>query len=843
MTISARGLGELAGLLRRRTHDIVDEWSVVVRARGLPDGVELPALIDHVPAVLEAVADSLDAAAVGRSAMPPRHEAGVHAVQRLRHGYGLPDVLAEYAALRRCVVERALRELPTVDPAALAILHAGIDEAVALTTSRFLEVRERVMSAIERITSVAIGVVDIDELLRTILGALVASSEVFDAAAFLLLEGDRLRARASYGFDDAPELARSTAVGEGFAGRVAAERRAMLRCDGRSASTFGDDLRLVYGLPFLHGARVLGVVLVASRSVDSVPDELQFLLRITATRVSAALVRAQSARRERVVAAVARVLASSSTFDEAMPRLLETVGESFGWESGGFLRYEHGVLRTHARWRSPNATNLDAFDEESWARSFHHGRGLPGRVLASTRVEWISDVTTDPDFPRHDAALRTGLRSAIAFPLRSGERVIGVVEYYSKSLGAPAEDIVALADALASQISEFVRRLELQDETRRLEALRTSAFDVALDAIVSMNGAGIVTDWNPAAERTFGFSRDEAIGSVLAERIIPEAFRDAHRRGLARHLATGERRLLGRRLEMRALRKDGTEFPVELTITRVAGTDAPAFIGFVRDITDRKRAEEDLRAAAVENAALAEAAREAVRHRDDVLAVVAHDLRNPLGAIHVSAAALLRAAPDGDRGFRVRKLSETILRSSERMERLIGDLLDLATIRAGRLTIETAAVPAMDIVADAVETMQPLLDERGIGFVVEASGALPRVRCDRDRVLQALSNLLGNAVKVTPRGGLITIGASLQGDHVCFSVRDTGPGIGEDDLARLFDRYVRGQGAGYKGTGLGLAIARGIIEAHGGRIWAESAPGAGARFRFTLPIADGSAGA
>lgn len=235
---------------------------------------------------------------------------------------------------------------------------------------------------------------------------------------------------------------------------------------------------------------------------------------------------------------------------------------------------------------------------------------------------------------------------------------------------------------------------------------------------------------------------------------------------------------------------------------------------------------------------LAEEAQAASRSREEVLAVVSHDLRNPLNAIVASAGGLLRLnLDDNPRALRVRKSAEVIQRSAERMARLIGDLIDFASIQAGRLSICREPVPARELAEVAVELFTPLALERALTLVCDVEDDLPRVDCDRDRTIQVLSNLLGNAVRVTASGGRVVVRARRSGDEVVFTVEDTGPGIAADELPRLFERYWRGKNIRYSGTGLGLTIARGIVEAHGGRIWAESTVAVGSRFSFTLRAA------
>ena len=220
-------------------------------------------------------------------------------------------------------------------------------------------------------------------------------------------------------------------------------------------------------------------------------------------------------------------------------------------------------------------------------------------------------------------------------------------------------------------------------------------------------------------------------------------------------------------------------------------------------------------------------AEQATRAREEILSVVSHDLRNPLNAIMMGATALLATGS----GPRQRSISERIHRQAAGMARLIEDLVDFAGIEAGQLALRRAAHPPDQIIAAVSDLFGPLVEERGLRFAVEVPPGMTAFDCDSDRVVQVLSNLVSNALKVTPRGGTIAVG--VRPDRV-FYVRDTGPGIAPDELPKLFERYWRSKSSHYKGAGLGLSIARGIVAAHGGTIWAESEPGAGSTFLFSL---------
>jgi signal transduction histidine kinase len=239
-------------------------------------------------------------------------------------------------------------------------------------------------------------------------------------------------------------------------------------------------------------------------------------------------------------------------------------------------------------------------------------------------------------------------------------------------------------------------------------------------------------------------------------------------------------------------------------------------------------------ALAIENGRLYETAVSATQYRDELLGIVAHDLRNPVAAIMMQASALRRRAPELER--RSQKPADTILRAATRMNRLIGDLLDVRRIESGELSLERARLAAGQLVGDAVEAQRALAASAGLTLRLQIPGALPDIWGDSHRLLQVLQNLLGNAIKFTSAGGRITAGAVAGEEEVLFWVADTGCGIAPDGLVHVFDRFWQAR-KGHHGAGLGLPIARGIVEGHGGRIWLESTLGQGTIVFFTVPTA------
>jgi PAS domain S-box-containing protein len=244
-----------------------------------------------------------------------------------------------------------------------------------------------------------------------------------------------------------------------------------------------------------------------------------------------------------------------------------------------------------------------------------------------------------------------------------------------------------------------------------------------------------------------------------------------------------------------------------------------------------------LSAMAVDNARLYRDARAAVQGRDDLIAVVSHDLGNPLSAIRIGTSLLLRTVPAEELDSPNWQHLEFIRQSAQQMENLINDLIDVKRLEAGRVTLSLREVRVADAVRQVMEVFRPIADNRSIALECTLQHGLPNINADAQRISQVLSNLVGNALKFTESGGRVAITASASTDIVIFSVSDTGPGIPPEQQAHIFERFWQARRDGRKGLGLGLAIARGIVDAHGGRIWVESVPGTGTTFLFTIPSA------
>lgn len=294
-----------------------------------------------------------------------------------------------------------------------------------------------------------------------------------------------------------------------------------------------------------------------------------------------------------VQSAVARALTEATTVEDAARRVLGSIGETLGWKLGAVWELVPGAetIRCAQTWHAPGVV-ATAFEEASREAAFERGVGLPGRVWAHEEAAWLRDVVADRNFPRARAAAESGVRGAFAFPIRSGRGILGVVEFFTEAVAEPDRYLLDLMTTIGHQLGQQMERSRAEEAVRASEARKSAMLEASLDCIVSMDSAGRVLEFNAAAERTFGYSAEEAVGREMAELIVPPALRDSHRAGIKRYLQTGEAHVLNRRLEITGMRSDGSEFPVELTITRIALDGPPTFTGFIRDISVRKRRED-----------------------------------------------------------------------------------------------------------------------------------------------------------------------------------------------------------------------------------------------------------
>ncbi|SAL44508.1 PAS/PAC sensor hybrid histidine kinase [Caballeronia arvi] len=570
-----------------------------------------------------------------------------------------------------------------------------------------------------------------------------------------------------------------------------------------------------------------------------------------------------------------------------------------------------------------------------------------------------------------------GAVSMVVAPVVYEGRSVAVLKLISGEVDYFGQSDISILNAFCACIAETIAREEIAQENRKLvkenanvaadltvesslrieyekklaDAMRRrqTVLDNAHVAFVSMDEAGMTVDWNEAATLLFGWKPHEVTGKDLASFIVPERFRDAHRAGLTRYLATGEARMINKRVELPSLRRDGSEFTAELTISEVWYEGQRQFACFVHDITDRRaatEANERLRllinsvsdyaicmldqnghvrswndgAHAIYGFTSAEAIgrhfalfytsdehgrdrpgedlmlaaqRGRVEHEDwhvrkdgsefwahmilsalpnangnaqgfvqitrdmtarrrleeleassrrmnEFLALLGHELRNPLAPIRNAVSILkLKASDDAD----VIRSRQIVDRQLAHLTKLVDDLLEAGRVSSGKIRLTTETVDIADVVHLSVEASEPLCDARGQRIVVQTGGQPLYVNGDPTRLVQALNNLLNNASKFSPHDSIITLEVGPRGGSVLVRVTDEGRGISPDALGIVFDLFVQEHPPGAHpdegGLGIGLTLVRAIAELHGGHVEAKSGgAGRGSAFSLWLPLAE-----
>ena len=553
-------------------------------------------------------------------------------------------------------------------------------------------------------------------------------------------------------------------------------------------------------------------------------------------------------RRQALQHAVAKVLAESSSVEQAVPDLLRAVTTVLEWHVGLFwrVREDDQVLICAQEWVTSSAAVQD-FLSVSHRHTFKSGVGLPGRCWARGEPLWVSDVLKEPGFSRGSAAAMNALHAACAFPIWLRANVYGVMEFFSGGVQAPDADLLRTLGIIASQIGLFIERAEVEAALRENESRIRLIIDTALDAVITTDSDGTIMEWNAQAEHMFGWSQHEAIGKNLGETIIPSVHRNAHREGLAQYCATGKAAVLNTLIEITALRRDGREFPVEFAIAPLRVEGAVIFSAFIRDITTRKEAERALTDYAQQlerinhqlDAALTEA-KAATEAKSSFLATMSHEIRTPMNGVIGMTGLLLDTTLTSEQ----REYAETVRNCGDHLLTVINDILDFSKIEAGKLTLEVIEFDLRIAIEESLELLAERASSKGLNLACLFNADVPRgLLGDPGRLRQIVMNLAGNAIKFTERGEVaiqVTVDAqSEQEATIRIAVTDTGIGISEDAQQRLFQSFSQADGSmtrKYGGTGLGLAICKRLVEIMGGTIGVTSQPGQGSCFWFTVRL-------
>ncbi len=381
------------------------------------------------------------------------------------------------------------------------------------------------------------------------------------------------------------------------------------------------------------------------------------------------------------------------------------------------------------------------------------------------------------------------------------------------------------ADELETAVHERTRKLH------DAEVFAQRAVEYLADALIVIGLDGGIRRVNPAAERMFGYAAAEMIGANVNV-LMPEPHKSAHDGYLSRYRRTGQTNIIGQGRELTARRKDGTLFPVDLTVAEIMGSRERLFIGTLRDLTERRQAEQQLVVAS-------QKAEVANRAKSDFLAIMSHELRTPLNAV-LGYTDLMRTQAFGPiDNPRYAEYLDIIHASGGHLLELIGDILDVSAIEAGTVVLREEALDAQQLCRDALRLVAPRADKGKVRLENRCPGGLPRFAADERRMKQILLNLLANAVKFTDAGGSAAVAARLGADRaMTFIVSDTGIGMSETEAAHALHPFGQADtrlSRKYEGSGLGLPLTKGLVELHGGTLTIDSAPGRGTVVTVRLP--------
>ena len=507
--------------------------------------------------------------------------------------------------------------------------------------------------------------------------------------------------------------------------------------------------------------------------------------------------------------AVTRLLSLSSTLHEANSKILQIVCETLAWDLGAIWTVNHitDELACAELWHIPEL-EADEFVNACLAMNFSAHVGLPGRVWMNTTPAWIEDVTKDTNFPRSSVAGKAGLHGAFGFPIRIENEVIGVFEFFSHELRKPDAELLHMFDSIGSQIGQFIKRKQQEEEIRRL--LR--AIEQAPSAVVITDTAGNIEYANPKFTHLTGYPFDEAVGKNI--RILksgetpPEVYTQ-----LWGTITAGKEW----RGELRNKKKNGEFYWEFSSICAIINSEGMTthYVAVKEDIAQRKEIE---------------------RLKDEFVSVVSHELRTPMAVIKEGVSQIFEGLHGGISDTQKEVLSLS-LDNIDRLARIIDNLLDISKIEAGKLKLKKEMVNIVEVARTVLATFNLKAKDRNLALKENFSKEKIELCLDRDRIIQVFTNLVGNAMKFTS-SGYIEISLEDKNDFIECSVRDTGIGISRDDLPRAFskfEQFSRAIVSSEKGTGLGLSIAKELVELHKGRIWVESELGKGTVFTFTLP--------
>ncbi len=621
-----------------------------------------------------------------------------------------------------------------------------------------------------------------------------------------------------------------TSADAGLAGLVAdADREALL--DGLEMLRNGDVTRWEAEVALRASGRPVDLFL--SRLPSAAAAEP--LLLVQAADITA---RRRAERLHDCEGAIRQVMVSAATVEQAVPQVLRELCGHLGWSAGQHwaLEPDGSSMRLRHSWSQGDAL-LEAFLRAGRGVAVSQGAGLAGRVWQSGVPAAETDLEHDDAYRPRTAAHAAELRSAVAFPVIENGDVVGVIELVGRDAHDPTEAEVALYATAGVELGQFIFRAETAQALRRSEADHRAIFERSPIGIARIGTGGDLVEANASLLQMLVQDADTMRATAWPDllRAYDQAASRAHR---APFLAGAPD---ASPLQIRAATGAGNWLWLQLTATTIpdaSGTPEHVLV-MVEDVTAIRETSDRL-AEALEAQRDANSNLEKLdQTKSEFLSIVSHEFRTALTGIQGFSELIRDGGLEPDE---VRAYGGYIFNDADRVNRLIGDMLDLDRMESGRMSMRSADVDINDIAMEAISRAAP--SAVTVEFKSDLDPRLPIVAGDRDRLIQVLSNLVNNAVKYSPDGGTVTIASRVEGRYALVSVTDTGIGIPPDEIGHVFERFRRvrsGAAQSIPGTGLGLTIVKQIVEMHGGKIWVESAVGHGSSFHFTIPLAPESA--
>ncbi len=770
-------------------------------------GLSQRVLRDHLPQLLERIAELMARPRAAEVADALSHVSDAHALERLGEGFDLRQVVAEYQLLRQCVLRLWAQQQPTDSWEAAFVFHEAVDEAVAASVTRYMEVRERTFQALDRISAAAIGSPDLSTFLPRLLQVLRENVPVVDSVAVLVREGNQLQLESAVGLTLEPDF--RVLIGEGFSGEAAATRQPVtvhnVATDPRVVSPALRDsgIRALYAVPLLLEEEMLGVVLMGSRTSHEFSDEDRLLFRTMAARTTSMIARAQAHAREQA----ARIQA-----EQSLARLRASEAQRERWEEI-FTHVGVGVALARAGDNVLEDVNPAFAQMHGYSREELIGRPLVDVFAPESRGVLARHVAASSSKLHHEYESMHLRKDGTRFP------VLTHVTALRDASGKVVQRAGTFVDITQRRTAELERQRLLADIEAERSRLATVLDQLPVGVMLAEAPSGRVVLGNRQVESVLRmpFIQAEHIGDY-------SSYPGYHANGrpyqpeewpLARSLRTGEV-VQGEEIEFR--NQDGQRTAILTSSAPIRDRMGQIIAGMVTfvDVTELRRAEA--------------AARQAAEFGGKLIGIVSHDLRNPLNAIHLSATQLLHSETLSARDQRA---AARVAKSTDRMKRMIAELLDFTRGRlGGGIPIHRTPGDLRQVLRQGVEELEAAWPDRTVRL--RSEGGRYEGEWDAGRLVQVVSNLGGNALQYSPPDTPISFALQDRGEMVELEVHNGGNPIPPEALPHLFDPFRRASSEG-GGLGLGLYIVEQVVKGHGGHIEVTSTAGAGTTFRVLLP--------